>query len=432
MKFLASLIIITSLITTHSWAATKAAKQCKIMISEAVKTEQTAKDKEMPDRFEAQRDWGTKILSDHDPAWKDPEYLARLQEFAVPNITNYGGKAERLLYEHQDYMNKFFPGRVRNFTSNGTDANNMLFLYAKSMFERRTRTVADKLKILSFDGIYGGSYGPILHLKKGESSHIKGPFIIPGQKLSAKELRELEKYETEVLQKIESEIKDVTNQVGAIFMESIPAAHGVKMFRTEFVLKLRELADKYETPIFADEILTGGGRTGKFWAFQHYEGFTPDLVTFGKGLAVSGIFAPQRKNSPFGEPYIDYAPPPTTQINPLALLQSLQVVKNIWERRLDLNAAEAGAYMMQKTREAMAVRTQKTGKVFETDRLPLSGIGFLITGFPSYDLTVRSSESDGKLQAGYNFRVLPVLTTTKQDVDWVIKTHLKWDLDQQR
>lgn len=448
MKFLASFIIIASLITTQSWGA---AKQCRILVGEAAKAEkkpstqqiakenkaQVAKDKEMPDRFEAQRDWGTKILSDHDPAWRDPQYLERLREFAVPNITNYGGKATELVYEHQTYLRNFFPGDVKNFTSNGTDANNMLFLYAKAMLERRTGKPANEMKFLSFADIYGGSYGPILKLHDSvkeqygmkNKDQLPSPFIIPGKKLTREELVKLEKVENEALRQIESQIKDAKNQVGAIFMESIPAAKGVKMFRTEFVLKLRELADQYSTPIFADEILTGGGRTGKFWAFQHYEGFVPDLVTFGKGLAISGIFAPERHSRISSNLYIDYAPPPTTAVNPLALLQSIQVVKNVWERRLDLNAAEAGAYMMQKTLKAIAVKEKETGSKIETG-LPLAGVGLLITGFPSYHLNTKSpTETSYTMEAGYNYRILPVLTTTKEDINWVIQTHLGWKLD---
>lgn len=419
MKFFISLLIFSALILPEAFAAKK---QCRIMLNDAQKLEQQQKDIDLPDRFEAQRDWGSKFLSDNDSTWRDPEYLARIQEFAVPNITNYGGKAHSLVSEYHTYMNNFFKGEVKHFTSNGTDANNMLFLYAQANLTQRLGKEPTAMKILTFSDIYGGSYGPILTLSREHEKQIDAPYFKTGEKLDAIKLNALKKKERAALKLIEEQISDLKNQVGAIFMEAIPASHGVKMFRPEFLQKLRALADKYETPIYVDEIMSGGGRTGKFWGFMHYEGFIPDLVTFGKGLALSGIFQPKRDaDYRMREPSLGYAPPATTMVNPLALVQALQVLKTIWERRLDLNAAATGAYLMARTREALDKNAD--AKFRNSDGL--SGIGLLITGFPFYELTQKATS--GKIfTAGYNSRILPVLTTTKEDVDWVIDHHLGW------
>lgn len=433
------------LIFLQSISTASAAVQCKSLFapkaksvqsqankekSEQKKQEQEAaiqlqKDIDQPDRFETMRDWGTKLLSDQDPAWKDPEFLNRLHEFAVPGITNYGGKASKLLYEHHDYLNNFFQGDVHSFTSTGTDANNMLFLHAKEGLEEKLGHPAKNMKFITFEGIYGGSYGPILKLMEDRSHHLKSPTYTTNEVLTKERLSELKKIENEALEKIEAQISDNANEVGAIFLESIPAAHGVRIYRTEFLLKLRALTDKYNTPIFADEILTGGGRTGTFWAFQHYKGFVPDLVTFGKGLALSGVFAPRRTKmvkdrysdrsyqTTTGYGRLKTAYSTTTAVNPLALLQSLQVVKNIWNRRLDLNAAQTGDYLMARAKKGI---TDKDPEFFnrrhDEYRSPLSGVGLLITNFPS----------GYALQPGYQGRVLPVLSTTREDVDWAL-TH---------
>lgn len=362
------------------------------------------------------------FFSDSDPMWREPEYLARIQQFAVPNITNYGGKANGLVHEYHTYMNNFFKGEVKHFTSNGTDANNMLFLYAQANLTQRLGKEPTAMKVLTFTDIYGGSYGPILTLSREREKQIDAPFFKTGEKLDAIKLNALKKKENAALKLIEEQISDLKNQVGAIFMEAIPASHGVKMFRTEFLQKLRELADKYQTPIYADEIMSGGGRTGKFWGFMHYEGFVPDLVSFGKGLALSGIFKPKRESyTGMREATLGYAPPATTMVNPLALVQALQVLKTIWNRRLDLNAATTGAYLMERTREVL-IKTNSARKEYGEN---LSGVGLLITGFPYYELTSRAN-SKRNLTPGYNSRVLPVLTTTKEDIDWVIDHHLGW------
>lgn len=400
-----------------------AKKQCRIILNDAQKKEQLQKDIELPDRFEAIRDWGSKFFSDNDPTWRDPEYLARIQTFAVPSITNYGGKATLLVSEYQTYMNNFFKGELKHFATNGTDANNMLFLYAHANLTERLGKEPTAMKVLTFTDIYGGSYGPILKLSRDRDKQIDAPVFNTEEKLDATRLKDLKKKEIAALNAIETQISDLKNQVGAIFMEAIPASHGVKMFRPEFLRKLRALADEHGTPIYVDEIMSGG-RSGKFWGFQHYEGFIPDLVTFGKGFALSGIFKPKRDvYNRMSEINLGIAPPPTTMVNPLALVQALQILKTIWIRRLDLNAAETGAYLMKRTREALAEKNKNSAYPIGKD---LSGIGLLITGFPFYELSNRNNNSWNKLTPGYNSRILPVLTTTKEDIDWVVDHHLAW------
>lgn len=414
--FIAFFISTVHLLAPNAFAA-GVKNQCKTLMAEAQKQGQLTRDSELPDRFESQRDWGTKFLSDSDPAWRDPEYLANIREFAVPSITNYGGKAARLFSEYSNYMNQFFKGEVKNFTSNGTDANNMLFQYASFRLSEKLRKHPTAMKFLTFSDLYGGSYGPILDLKNQVMKHIEAPVFRSHEKLRPAELVALKKKEQAALDKIEAQIKDLNNQVGAIFIEPIPASHGVKLYRTEFLKKLRALADQYDTPIYADEILSGGGRTGKFWAFQHYEGFVPDLVTFGKGLAVSGIFAPYREFSKGVS--MGHGTPPTTSINPLALVQGLQVLKTIWERRLDINAAETGDHIMKKTFATLKARGIPNYE-------PLSGVGLLITGFPSYVNPNNSALRSNKFVPSHKSRILPILTTTKEDVDWVLHHHLGW------
>lgn len=67
------------------------------------------------------------------------------------------------------------------------------------------------------------------------------------------------------------------------------------MLTTSFVYRLRALCDTYRALIVADEVLTGCGRTGLFFAYQHYgDMFVPDYVFVGKGLLFSSIVMVQR------------------------------------------------------------------------------------------------------------------------------------------
>ena len=62
------------------------------------------------------------------------------------------------------------------------------------------------------------------------------------------------------------------------------------MLTTSFVLKLRKLCDTYQALIVADEVLTGLGRTGRFFSYEHYGvDFLPDYVMVGKGLLTAAL-----------------------------------------------------------------------------------------------------------------------------------------------
>jgi len=73
-------------------------------------------------------------------------------------------------------------------------------------------------------------------------------------------------------------------EVAAIFMEPIQGEGGYVVPPLEFHVRLRELADRYDILLVDDEIQTGMGRTGKWFAIEHW-GVVPDIVTIAKGVA---------------------------------------------------------------------------------------------------------------------------------------------------
>jgi adenosylmethionine-8-amino-7-oxononanoate aminotransferase len=72
--------------------------------------------------------------------------------------------------------------------------------------------------------------------------------------------------------------------IAAIMLESITGSAGVFMNPPGYMKGVRELCDKYGILLISDEVMVGFARTGKFWAFQHYDGVLPDIVTSAKGL----------------------------------------------------------------------------------------------------------------------------------------------------
>ena len=82
------------------------------------------------------------------------------------------------------------------------------------------------------------------------------------------------------------------DDIACILIEPIQGEGGDRHFRPEFHQALRDLADKHEALLIYDEVQTGVGMTGKFWAHEHY--VKPDILAFGKKAQVCGILAGPR------------------------------------------------------------------------------------------------------------------------------------------
>ena len=83
------------------------------------------------------------------------------------------------------------------------------------------------------------------------------------------------------------------HDVAAILVEPIQGEGGDNHFRPEFFAELRRLADEHEALLIYDEVQTGLGLTGRWWAYQH-QSVAPDIICFAKKMQVGGIFVSRR------------------------------------------------------------------------------------------------------------------------------------------
>jgi adenosylmethionine-8-amino-7-oxononanoate aminotransferase len=86
--------------------------------------------------------------------------------------------------------------------------------------------------------------------------------------------------------------------VAAVIAEPVMGAGGVIVPPASYFPKLREICDKYDVLMIVDEVITGFGRTGRWFALGHW-GVEPDLVSFAKGvtsgyLPLGGVIASKR------------------------------------------------------------------------------------------------------------------------------------------
>lgn len=78
--------------------------------------------------------------------------------------------------------------------------------------------------------------------------------------------------------------KEMSEDTAAVIFEPMIAEAGLLIPPDDFFSKVRELCDKNDTLLIIDEVVTGLGRTGKFWAIEHSKGVVPDIMISAKGL----------------------------------------------------------------------------------------------------------------------------------------------------
>lgn len=120
------------------------------------------------------------------------------------------------------------------------------------------------------------------------------------------------------LDQIRQAIEREGDEIAGLIIEPIQGEGGDNHFRNEFMAELRKICDAHEILLIMDEVQTGIGLTGKFWAHEHFD-IRPDIISFGKKTQVCGILAsrrvdevdgnvfkePSRINSTFGGNLID-------------------------------------------------------------------------------------------------------------------------------
>ena len=144
-----------------------------------------------------------------------------------------------------------------------------------------------------------------------------------------------------------------TGALAAILVEPIQGTAGNIVPPPEFLPAVRRIAKEHDALLIADEMITGFGRTGRWFGCEH-TGVTPDIMTIGKGLGsgfpVSGLVSTDEitRSEPWGLPSGSSS---SYGGNPMAGAAILAAVTVIEEERLVENAAEVGRWMLHRLRE---------------------------------------------------------------------------------
>ena len=206
-------------------------------------------------------------------------------------------------------------------------------------------------------------------------------------------------------------------RIAAILMEPIQGESGVQPAPPGYLKALRELCSRHGWLLMLDEIQTGIGRTGQWFAFQH-EGIVPDVMTLAKGLGngipigaclargrAAELFTPGSHGSTFGG-------------NPLACRVGCTVLDIIEEQGLRENARVQGERLLEKLRIELAG---------DPNVLAIRGQGLMIgieLKQAIRDLALIAARDHGLLinvTRGKTIRLLPPLTLDEREVEMIVR-----------
>ncbi|HUN88569.1 MAG TPA: acetyl ornithine aminotransferase family protein [Terriglobales bacterium] len=137
-------------------------------------------------------------------------------------------------------------------------------------------------------------------------------------------------------------------EVAAIFVEPIQGEGGYVVAPTVFMQELRRICDKFGILLVCDEVQSGCGRTGKWWAVEH-TGVEPDMITIAKGIA-SGMPLSVLMTKAEIMDWVPGSHASTFGGNPVAIAAALATM-DVLEDAAIANAAKVGDHIVQRTTE---------------------------------------------------------------------------------
>jgi len=147
---------------------------------------------------------------------------------------------------------------------------------------------------------------------------------------------------------LEETRKVMDEETAAIIVEPIQGEGGIRACDDDFLPALKELAHEFGALLIVDEIQTGFGRTGQWFASEHYN-VVPDIMTMAKGIAsgmpLGGLIASKKLMGEFCDPPLVHCT--TFGGNPVSCAAAVATIKVIEEENLLQNALDRGSELVK-------------------------------------------------------------------------------------
>lgn len=237
--------------------------------------------------------------------------------------------AEKLLASTDGHFGKVF------FCNSGAEANEAAIKLARRYMQKTRKSGA--FEILTFEGAFHGRTLATI-TATGQKKYMDGFAPMPAG------FRQVSWNDPQALEAA------ISPDTAAVMMELIQAEGGVRPATREFARDVARICREHGVLLIVDEVQTGLCRTGRFWAWQHYD-IAPDIITSAKALAnglpmgamlctdeVAQGFAPGMHASTFGG-------------GPVVAAVAAKTLDIMKEEKLAERAAELGEYAKKRLRE---------------------------------------------------------------------------------
>ncbi len=256
-----------------------------------------------------------------------------------------------------------------------TDQLNLLGFYSNAVINPRQLELADKLGIASgYDNyelflVNSGAEANENALKLASFTNKKSQVVafqggFHGRTAGALAVTDNEKLRAPInssehvtilplndLDRVETAFKE--NEISAVIIEGVQGIAGINVPDPNFLQHLRRLCDKHGALLILDEIQSGYGRTGKFFAHQ-YANIKPDIITMAKGMGngfpIGGVLIKPELQAIYGQLGTTFGG------NHLACCAALAVLEIMESENLVAQANKVGNYLHDKLSEISAIK----------------------------------------------------------------------------
>ena len=283
------------------------------------------------------------------------------------------------------------------FCNSGAEANEAALKLA------RLHTAQEKYKFITAEGSFHGRTFATM-TATAQPKHHEGLLpLLPG-------------FTYVPFNDIEALEKAFNDEVAAVMIEPIQGEGGINLADAEYLRTIRRLCDENGSVLIFDEVTTGIGRTGKWFAYQHYD-VEPDIMTMAKalggGVAIGAMMAKQEVAASL----VPGKHATTFGGNALVCAAGVAVIEAIEQENLLENANQLGEYTMDKLQQL-----KQKHSVIDSVRGVGLMIGVQLTS-PGAGIVDKCLENGLRINCtqGTVLRFMPPMIATENQIDKAIE-----------
>ena len=324
-------------------------------------------------------------------------------------------------------LEKFF------FATSGTEANEAAFKIAR-MVTGRTKIIS---RYCSYHGSTAGSIaatGDMRRWAMEPSGKVPGVIFAPEVNCYRCPLKhEYPGCQLACAEYVGHMIENEAD-VAAVIIEPVVGTNGVLVPPGEYLPRLRQICDANGVLLIADEVMSGWGRTGRWFAVDHWD-VLPDILVTAKGITSAymplGLCATTRKVASYFDDHF-FSHGHTYEAHPLTLAPAVAAIREYQRLNLVERASRMGEYLGSRLKDLMSrhpsigmvrglglfwavelVKSRRTKQPFNTKRDKISGKPLLVDAIGA-EMLRRGVAVQGWLS---HFVIAPPLIISQEEID---------------